>query len=354
MNKKLLLITITLCLFQVVVAQITIRYELNLPRGGDKFVRQQVTSCPVGNSGVDAIWDMSNCEVLTGDHIIEYSGDSLQHFIMSEDLEMRHIRLSGDSLLLDRKENRLSCIRYNKAPLQMKYPLSYGDSIYSTFEGDGTYCGDHHVWVSGEQTLHADGIGALILSGSDTLRNVLRVKRVTNQMMNMSLDTIHLDPAQWKQERIIRYDWYVRGYRYPLFTSITRNTLAGDSVIATRQSAYRLLPFDAEALVDPQNEMIRKTLVEQSAKSVSSDKSPIDFDLTVNQGILNIHYSSESACKGTFMVTSVSGIVYKRSGFTCPAREQMSERIDCSGLQRGEYLFSIIVNGKVYTKNITI
>lgn len=352
MRKVLFLIT--LWFFLGVKAQVTVNKEANRPRVGDKFVRQQVTICPVGNSGVDAVWDMSNCEVLTGDHIIEYSGDSLQHFIMSEDLEMQHIRLSGDSLLLDRRENRLSNIRYSKATLLIKYPLYYGDSITSTFEGDGTYCGDHHVWVSGDQTLHADGTGVLILSESDTLRNVLRVKSVTNQMMVMSMDTIDIDPNQWKHERIIRYDWYVSGYRYPLFTSITRNTLAGDSVIATRQSAYRQLPFDAESIVDPQNELLRKTIAEQPAKSVSSDKCPIDYELTVNQGILNIHYSSESACQGTFMVTSVSGVVYKKSSFTCPSQEVTDMRIDCSGLLRGEYLFSVIVNGKVYTKNITI
>ena len=352
MRKVLFLIT--LWFFLGVKAQVTVHKEANLPKGGDKFVRQQVTSCPVGNSGMNAIWDMSNCEVLTGDHIIEYIGDSLQQFIMSENLEMRHIRLSGDSLLLDRKENRLSCIRYSKAPLLIKYPLYYGDSITSTFEGDGTYCGDHHVWVSGDQTQHADGTGVLILSESDTLRNVLRVKSVTNQMMVMSMDTIDIDPNQWKHERIIRYDWYVSGYRYPLFTSITRNTLAGDSVIATRQSAYRQLPFDAESIVDPQNELLRKTIAEQPAKSVSSDKCPIDYELTVNQGILNIHYSSESVCQGTFMVTSVSGVVYKKSSFTCPSQEVTDMRIDCSGLLRGEYLFSVIVNGKVYTKNITI
>lgn len=354
MNKKLLLITITLCLFQVVVAQITIRYELNLPRGGDRIVMQQVTCLPVGNGGMNSAWDMSNCEVLTGDHIIEYSGDSLQHFIMSEDLEMQHIRLSGDSLLLDRRENRLSNIRYSKATLLIKYPLYYGDSITSTFEGDGTYCGDHHVWVRGNQTLYADGTGVLILSDSDTLQNVMRVKTEISQMMSMSMDSTNTNPNQWKQERITRYDWYVSGYRYPLFTSITRNTLSGDSVIATRRTAYRQLPFDAESLVDQQNELLRKTLAEQSAKSVSSDKCPIEYELTVRQGILNIHYSSESACQGTFMVTSVSGVVYKKSSFTSPSQEVTDMRIDCSGLLRGEYLFSIIVNGKVYTKNITI
>ncbi len=212
MRKVLFLIT--LWLFLGVKAQVTVNKEANLPRVGDKIVRQQVTSCLVGNSGADAVWDMSNYEVLTGDHITEYSGDSLQQFIMTENLEMRHIRLSGDSLLLDRKENRLSSIRYSKAPLLIKYPLYYGDSISSTFEGDGTYCGDHHVWVSGEQTLYADGTGVLILSESDTLQNVLRVKSITNQMMLMSMDTINIDPSQWKHERITRYDWYVSGYRF--------------------------------------------------------------------------------------------------------------------------------------------
>lgn len=354
MRSKLLLISLLLSLCQVAIAQVVVCKETNAPRGEDLFSKQQVTSCSAGVSGKDVIWDMSKCEVINKNHTLEYNSDTLQHFILTENLERLYTKLANDSLLLVKREDRLRCIRYSKSPLLMRYPLCYGDSISSTFEGEGTYCGDHHIWVRGEQTLHADGTGMLILEEGDTLRNVLRVKTETHQMTAMDMDTTKTRHSDWRQERIIRHDWYVKGYRYPLFTSIMRNTLAGDSIIASRRQAYRQLPFDAETLVDPQNEMIRKALAGQSAMSVSSDECPIDYNLAVNQGLLDIRLSSGSDCNGIFMVTGVSGIVYKRKSFTCPSGETATMRIDCSGLLRGEYLFSVTVNGKVYTKTITI
>ena len=48
------------------------------------------------------------------------------------------------------------------------------------------------------------------------------------------------------------------------------------------------------------------------------------------------------------------GIVYYQRRYEQPAGQGYQVQIDCTGLRRGQYILYINVNGKIYSKTITI
>jgi hypothetical protein len=131
-----------------------------------------------------------------------------------------YYRLHNDSLWAIGFENSTTLMQYLKPELKMRFPLSYGDTLFSIFEGQGQYSHRMNLAVKGYTRVRADGRGELKLPESETVQNALRVHTLRyytetgKDSVEMTFDT---------------YAWYAEGIRYPVFESV-KTTLIRTSV----------------------------------------------------------------------------------------------------------------------------
>lgn len=198
--------------------------EANAMRDSDLAVFQLMEFCNPGHAGNNETWDFSSVYNRNEDYNIFFTEDSLFCFHKFEGQEKNSYIMKSDVLEQYKFENRLTKIKYFKKKLAMRFPFQYGDSISSKFEGYGKYCGDHLIKIKGQVMIQADGWGKLILSEKDTLDNVLRVYTLTTTAMAMDVDLAELDSTELKQEIEEKYEWYSKGFRYPVYTIIQKTS----------------------------------------------------------------------------------------------------------------------------------
>lgn len=96
--------------------------------------------------------------------------------------------------------------------------------------------------VKGKVAIQADGLGKLILSERDTLDNVLRVHTQTTTLMAMDVNYAEIDSIHPKQEIEDKYEWYYKGFRYPVCIVIQKSSYDISTPIGSSFLAYRILP----------------------------------------------------------------------------------------------------------------
>ena len=341
----LLIATCTQCWSQNLLTR-----ECNLFRDSDAISLQYVSYCCEGDGGQDVVWDFSSVDSEEGSHLVSFSVDSLSRMYRTEDSEIKSYKLYSNILKQYGIENRLQKVRYHKQKLSMSYPLQYGDSLSMPFEGFGRYCGNHDISVQGQVTLQADGIGTLILSDRDTLKNVLRVYTLTTTAMAMDMEFATIDPSSLKQEIEEKYEWYARGYRYPVYTIVQRTSFSNSQAVASSHSAYRLLPENYTISSDKVNESVL------FSDSLSCKGLPIEdtfhYSIQDDGTHVIIEYTSDRDVSVSAILASSMGIVYHRQKKQVKAEEPGNICFNYSGLQHGQYVVYINVNGKIYSKTV--
>ena len=349
---SLLMDVSTLC------AQNVVEAKTNLMRNGDVISMQRMEFSWNGERGEEQIWDFSSAESLGSKRLIEFQTDSVSNFQQIDGQAICGYILDGDLLKLQSYENRLEKICYDDGKAYMRYPLLYGDSIVSNFKGHGRYCGDHKINVEGRVLLHADACGTLILSEKDTLRNALRVYTLTTTSMAIDMDSAVIDPGNLKQEIEEKYDWYVSGYRYPLYETVVRTSYSNLAPVASQCSAYRLLPDEIDMQPDEVNDRIKEEQKEkQQGDGYDSEAQPdiIHYNVDVNGSDVTLNYTLDSDGTVSIVIADVTGYVCKQTKRATKAGEHVSIDFDCSNMKRERcVLLYINVNGKVYSEKVTI
>lgn len=338
-----------------VLAQNTLTKATNLMRNADTVNYQSMEYSYQRDNGKDAVWDFSDIDGLDEEYPLSFVIDTLGNYMMEDDNGLSTYSLFSDLLKRTREENRLQRIVYHQPKLAMKYPLQYGDSLSLPFSGAGTYCGDHHIRVSGQVNIQADGLGTLILPRLDTLHNALRVYTLTSTSIAMDMDSISLDTARIRQEIAERYDWYVRGYRYPLYGTVLRTSYSGLTPVAKRQCAYSLQPDGLlYASADVANDSILHNDSISRDKQARAEKNIIHYTVDVYGSTVSLNYTLDEDASVTSLVSSVMGIIYRQNRRNSKAGEGGTIQFDCSGLRRGQYILYINVNGKVYNEKVNL
>lgn len=303
--------------------------------------------------GKDAVWDFSDFREAQQKHSIWLQKDSLGRNIMITNRGITNYCLSGDSLFISGEEAPLSKIEYERPILSMHYPFSYGDSISAPFNGYGIYCGDHLFLEQGVSTIKADAEGRIVI-GEDTISNVLRVYSLKSYSICMDIDSAALDTARLKQVIEERYDWYARGYRYPLFTTVTSTSYDNATPLGTTQTAWCMLPDIQRLLADSCNEGIRRNDSIALAEKAKSTEEIIHYSIAQNGNLLTVGYSLDSDADITALVSDVMGVVYKQCRQHNGKGDGYTLNMDCNGLRHGKYILYINVNGKVYNEKVTL
>ena len=203
-------------------------------------------------------------------------------------------------------------------------------------------------------TLQGDAYGSIILSEKDTIPNVLKVHTLKSYSLAMDMHPEALDTAKLKQVIEERYQWFARGYRYPIFETITSTSYADLNALGTTYQAYCYLPEDQMSLNDSVNMEIQKRDLEDKVHQDVKEKDIFHYDIQVSGNIINVNYQLDENARVSSIVSSPMGIVYKQKKWNGTAGETSMETIDCSGLIRGQYVLYMNVNGKVYSEKVTI
>lgn len=215
MKKKLFTLSILFSICGTLLSQNVLKLtsEKNTYLAGDSLYKYQVEYKDPGSIGRELEWDFNHLQILQDNYLIKYFHPDTIDTTKICGMEHRtryYYRQRNDSLWSIGFENYTTLMNYTKPELKLKFPFSYGDTLYSTFTGKGIYSNRLPLRVKGYTRIEADAEGSLKLPDR-TINNALRVHSVRQytetgkDSLQMTLDT---------------YSWYVQGVRYPVFESI--------------------------------------------------------------------------------------------------------------------------------------
>ena len=296
-KKKLLLITMMIVItsyFLSAKAQNVLTLNCNLMQPGDSVTMQIADYMDAGEAGENVVWDFSGIDC-SGMCYIKY--DTIQHSqLVGYDAQNTDtFSLDHNHLMLSNKESALQCMNYLQPQLLQVFPFRYNETFSKEYGGEGRYCGTHYERTFGTIQITADGQGTLILSDNDTLSNTLRVYTINTASIRLNSDSCRNDSDNMKQVITERYQWFTRGFRYPVFETVTSSTYNNLNYVSTQQYAICCPPSVQSEITDSINEEIRHRdiLVRQNGKNQEDDNPESDknrnkcfFDYKLLSGIV--------------------------------------------------------------------
>lgn len=350
------------------LAQEQLTSVCNLIQTGDSLTITKTEYFYAGDGGEDVCWDYSAL-VATGTYGIKFDTLDNEQLVGYDPQKIWKYQAVENGLTISGYEDNLTCMNYSEAQLLLPLPLQYGQTYCKSYQGEGLYCGTHHVKTFGTMQITADAYGTLILPEADTLYNTLRVYTVDTESVRLSKDSCRNDSDNLKQVITEHYQWFAHGYRYPVLETVSSSTYHNLNHIATQQYSCLCPPEIQKALCDTINSKIRKDDALARAELYAGHKNAKDslttnpqdrnncgfaYDIHTNGSLVGIIYSLESAAHLHVMVVDVMGVVYRDTQQDCPVGSNQALNIDCSGLRRGQYILYMNVNGEIYNHKIAI
>ena len=258
MKRILILLLLTLC---VASAQSQLDGERNLPRAGDDLMKEQVVYCKPGESGENRIWDFSKIELYRDVEengvafIVHYFTRDDWKIIGAENGKLTFLEIKNDSLLVCGYETSSQLVKYSLHGLLLHFPVVYGDISYGDFFGRGKQHDRLELIVSGEIRTEADATGVLVLPGGDRLTDITRVHirkiersryiPITSEFsVSRSANESYFSNSSEEVITTNTYQWYEKGYRYPVFETIEKYRDFADGRVILRQESYLCHPAD--------------------------------------------------------------------------------------------------------------
>ncbi len=326
----------------------------NMPLSGDSICQQQVEYFSPGAAGDGQVWDFSELELLDEAHIIKFccDSDSTALFGLESERILKY-RPINDSLQWMGFETALQTMDYQQ-PLDLyPFPVMFGDHTQQSYQGLGNYCQKYILEANGTIETEADAAGVICLSENDTLYNVLRLHQINSSAIRQYLptDTI-IDSLNMKQRIEERYLWFARGYRYPIYETVSVTIYNNLDPVSCQQQAFCTLPSAQMHLCDSINQQVLET---DSLEHAHSQQPPIiHYTVSVEGGSLAIHYTLDADATINILICDKMGQVYRREATTGTAGSTATLRMDCHGLKQGIYVLYMNVNGQVYNEKVEL
>lgn len=327
--------------------------EGNMLPDSDDVALRQLPCFLAGQAGENVVWDMSDIDFDGEEQAVRILNDAKGRNMLMTNTNVYCYVLNNDTLNLTKRENRLCRYTYEHPQFQIKYPFAYGDSVTVPFKAYGVYCGDHPFKEQGVATVMADATGNIVI-GDDTIKNVLRLYSLKSYSICMDTDSTALDSARTRQVIEERYDWFARGYRYPVFTTISSTSYDNLTMLGTTRKAYCLLPYMQKLRRDPYNEDIRRKDSLASVNGNGTEPDIFHYSVSLNGNQITVSYSLDEACDITALVCDPIGIVYRQKRTRNCKGDAYCLTIDCSGLHCGQYILYLKANGKVYNNKVAL
>lgn len=380
---------LSLSLFGVVSlslsAQSTLSSSSNLPRQGDRIIKQQVVYNDPGQSGTEIVWNFSEQKAINENYELKYTAlnTSSDTLIGTEHRTMYYYHSRGDSLFSLGYENPTTLINFREPELLLVFPMPYGRSFTDYFNGRGNYCNRLAIHIQGKSTVTADAIGMMIIPGGDTLRHVLRVhtvKKMVEKMIptfqsdttaiNAPLFILNRDSVDYHLAHdSVRYEvdtwrWYAYGYRYPVFETIKSCIYKADKAYDPFSTSFYYPPHEQYYSLASDSENQQKRDCPVTDPEVSRKDSDITFKnqykdeaicygYSVNEeGDLCINYTLYRDMEVTVGLYDLQG--RQLAGVQTLSQTQGSYQniLGLSRCEKGEYLLRLTFGEKVYGTKI--
>lgn len=293
-----------------------------------------------GLEGEHIVWDFSHLDSNEGKETyakISVLSDKMRY---SSEGMIGTFMPYADSLVLCRKESPDFTMNYTDPVSYFTFPFVYGNQWQDEFHGKGEYEGVYIMKEDGQVSTCADAYGTLILSETDTMHEVTRLKIVTNSAIEVE-NKYEKGTIATLQKTADIYLWFARGYRYPLASQI-RETISTDGHTQKQTALCRLIPLDCfDSMDDSFNEEIRN----QTSHTDTSEYPIRDLILGNMDGTLNVAYTLETDAAVCIRVADPAGVVYIARSFNENGGGNYSHEISLAGLKKSQYLIYIGANG---------
>ena len=371
--KQIVLSLLSLGITLPVFSQVSKSY--NSIRIGDEIIKQQVESCPPGESGINKVWDFSRVQTINEAYSLTYSlppllDDSLyvmgydsflkddlqpgEEFIVgTEHNTMYYYRMKDDVLYLLGHENPSVKLRYTQPVAMMAFPANYGQAVASSgYSSQGMYSGTEAISTKGSVNMQADAFGKLILPTADTINPVLRIKHTRTIEDADNITTLET------------YSWYTKGYRYPLF-EIVRSINAEDST-ELFSTAFYYPPQEHFYLdSDPENlalleEMWNLDEQDKANNAPQGKESNTDPEIIISHKVypnpvsteLTIEYTLKDRSDVHIQLASTNGNIIRTIRKPSLQEGTHTETINCSALMWGSYHIKIMAGTQIISQTI--
>lgn len=300
-----------------------------------------------GGSGAECLWDLSALDRSGSSLCITQITDSLGHSVIMDGSKITYYIMRKDTLLEIGNESPMMETSYLKPIVTLRYPMALGDSLSRPFEGFGIYCGDHYYKEKGVSSYVVDGRGELILSETDTLKNVLRVYRVKSYSVAMDINPAMIDSSKVKQVIEERYQWYAQGVSHPILETVMSTSYDNMSPIGTTQYGYYAIP-DSILPVPP-------STAPQDENGKEDNPTPvIHYHANVNGNILTVNFDVDAEANITMILANHMGMVYDSRKLSVKTGAGYQTSFDIGSLHPGFYILYINVNGTIYSEKVRI
>lgn len=314
-----------------------------------QFARRTLNYFTAGDRGEHCVWDFSKLKIDKTEQTVRQKIDTLGRLSVTDDKQITYYAIGNDSLFEIGNEAPLTRTFYHEPICQAVLPMALGDSISTPFAGFGIYCNDHYYKQSGVSNVVVDGLGCILLTEGDTLRNVLRVYKYKSYFVAMDTDPTKLDSARLKQVIEERYEWYVKGLPRPVFETLTSTSYDDLTPLGTTQLAYCALPADVQAVVD---EQWRTRQGKTDTDTPAAPQNIIHYAVNMSEGVATVSYALDERANVTMLLCDNMGMLYGSKRFTQEAGEGYQAQFDLRSLRHGVYILYINVNGKVYSEKV--
>ena len=318
---------------------------------GDSLYKYQVEYKDPGSMGRELEWDFTKLNILNENYQIKYFLPDKKDTTRLCGMEHRtryYYRQQNDSLWATGFENYTTRIGYTTPELKMKFPFSYGDTLYSTFEGEGLYSNMLKLHVKGYTRVKADAEGMLKLpelAGKalrvHARRHYTEVKAGRDDPFSAAASDSVPDPARGDTLRMTldTYSWYVKDIRYPEFESIKTTLHRQGQDTAVFHTSFYYTPEELP-VKQPEDEL---PVIEQVFTEASMVPNPVVNDLQVN-------YKLTRRAVVWFSVHNNIGQPMRHTAQRTLDAGWHNETINMGSLQRGTYTVYVHVDEMVMSR----
>lgn len=207
--------------------------EANGMRAGDKLTRINMPFKSAMTSDTLKRWDFSEIKLDEKETETIYNEIDSNIVVENENRENRMFYIDNKNRSMLRHYRGGMDIKYIMSE-NIKYPVLCGSSKYNKFFGEGQIGSASYIKNAGFMNVIVDKVGELITPDEDTIKNVMRVRyhrsgtthiedgfrrsfSVTRDSALFSNDSIcHWLANDSVTHTIDKWQWYARGYRYPV------------------------------------------------------------------------------------------------------------------------------------------
>lgn len=314
----------------------------------DSIVKQQVEYKDPGSEGHDLTWDFSMLNPIKEEYTLKYflpNKETPNRICGMEHNTRYYYNQENDSLWLTGYENSTTFMEYLVPELRLRFPLTYGDTLYSNFEGKGQYCHRTELSVKGNTRVNVDAEGELLLPENVKEKHALRVHTI-RKFTEIGKDSLEMT--------MDIYSWYVNGMRYPIFETIKSDVIKNDkdSTIYTTSFYYSSIK---------QNRQLKKDEFVLEESTIDTETGPIGIDAIFTEAQflpnpvvdnLHINFKLTRTANVWFSIQSNGGVVICQTSPTAYNEGYQSVLVNMSNQITGIYTLYVHVDDLVMSKNI--